>query len=170
MTAFVRTLVGVVLIVAVLAVGAIPPRVIVYPSPSPSPSVDVTPEPSPTDAFLSISGRATYYDASRNFAWYTQEPRAGAAKYNQEGSPYPFYGAASPALLKLRAFRWGREPYRVIVSNTKTHVSIVVWIVDTCACVGGGVIDLSPIAWKTLGDGKIPFSRGVQDVRVEILP
>lgn len=168
MTGFVRTLVGVVLIVAVLAVGAIPPRVIVYPSSSPS--VEITPEPSPTDAFLSISGRATYYDASRNFAWYTQESRAGAAKYNQEGSPYPFYGAASPALRKLRAFTWGDEPYRVIVSNTKTNVAIVVWIVDECACVGGSVIDLSPLAWKTLGEGKIPFSRGVQDVRVEILP
>ena len=170
MTAFARTLVGVVLIAAVLAVGTIPPRVIVYPSPSPSPSVEVTPEPSPTQGFLSISGRATIYDATKNNAWYTRAPRAGAAKYNQEGSPYPFYGAASPALRKLRAFSWGREPYRVIVTNAKTNVSIVVWIVDTCACVGGGVIDLSPLAWKTLGAGKIPFSRGVQDVRVEILP
>jgi rare lipoprotein A (peptidoglycan hydrolase) len=52
----------------------------------------------------------------------------------------------------------------------KTNVSIIVWIVDTCACGGGSVIDLSPLAWKTLGAGKIPFSRGVQDVRVEILP
>ena len=170
MSGFVRTLVGVALIVAVLAVGAVPPRVIVYPSPSPSPTVEVTPEPSPTDAFLSISGRATYYDASRNFAWYTRAPRAGSEKYHQDGAPYPFYGAASPALRKLRAFRWGREPYRVIVSNTKTNVAIVVWIVDECACVGGSVIDLSPLAWKTLGAGKIPFSRGVQDVRVEILP
>ena len=170
MSGFVRTLVGVALIVAVLAVGAVPPRVIVYPSPSPSPTVEITPEPSPTDAFLSISGRATYYDATRNGAWYTRVPRAGAEKYHQDGAPYPFYGAASPALLKLRAFRWGREPYRVIVSNTKTNVAIVVWIVDTCSCVGGSVIDLSPLAWKTLGDGKIPFSRGVQDVRVEILP
>jgi hypothetical protein len=166
MTGFVRTIVGIVLIVAVLGIGAIHPRVTVYPSPL----VEITPEPSPTDAFLSITGRATYYDASRNGAWYTRKPRAGSEKYHQEGSPYPFYGAASPALRELRPFRWGDEPYRVIVSNLKTHTAIVVWIVDECACVGGGVIDLSPLAWKTLGEGKIPFSRGVQDVRVEILP
>jgi hypothetical protein len=166
MTGFVRTLFGFVLIVVVLGIGAIYPRVTVYPSPS----VEITSEPSPTDAFLSITGRATYYDASRNGAWYTRKPRAGSKKYHQDGAPYPFYAAASPALRKLRPFRWGDEPYRVIVSNTKTNVSIVVWIVDECACVGGGVIDLSPLAWKTLGEGKISFSRGVQDVRVEILP
>ena len=168
MSGFVRTLVGVVLIVAVLGIGAIPPKVVVLPTPSPT--ATPTPEPSPTNAFLSITGRATYYDATRNGAWFTREARPGSEKYHQDGAPYPFYAAASPALRKLRPFRWGSEPYRVIVSNTKTNVAIIVWIVDECACVGGSVIDLSPLAWKTLGAGKIPFSRGVQDVRVEILP
>lgn len=168
MSGFVRTLVGVVLIVAVLGIGAIPPKVVVLPTPSPT--AIPTPEPSPTNAFLSITGRATYYDATRNGAWFTREARPGSEKYHQDGAPYPFYAAASPALRKLRPFKWGSKPYRVIVSNLRTNVAIVAWIVDECACVGGGVIDLSPLAWKTLGAGKIPFSRGVQDVRVEILP
>ena len=137
------------------------------PFPTPIPTVEPTPVPSP--AYATLTGFATFYDASKNFAWYTQPVRKNAAKYHQDGAPFIYYAAASPQLRAVRMFKWGREPYRVIVSNPNTGISIVAWVVDTCACVGGSLIDLAPVAWKALAGGA-PLSRGVQPVVVEVLP
>lgn len=137
------------------------------PSPTPTPTVEATPPVSL--AFPTLTGFATFYDASKNFAWYTQAVRKNAAKYHQDGAPYVYYAAASPQLRALRMFKWGWEPYRVIVSNPKTGIAIVAWVVDECACVGGSLIDLAPIAWREIAGGA-PLSRGVQPVVVEVLP
>ena len=141
------------------------------PSPTPIPTVEPTPTttPTPTTAFPTLTGFATFYDATRNHAWFTQAPRKNAAKYHQDGAPFVYYAAASPRLRAVRMFKWGWEPYRVIVSNPNTGIAIVAWVVDECACVGGSLIDLAPAAWKAIAGGA-PLSRGVQPVVVELLP
>jgi len=124
-------------------------------------------EPTAEPALKQLVGKATFYDATRNHAWYTQAPRKNAAKYHQTGGPFVYYAAASPRLRALRMFKWGQEPYRVIVSNEKTGVAIIAWVVDTCACVGGSIIDLSPEGFTALGVG---LKMGIQKVRVTVLP
>jgi hypothetical protein len=138
-------------------------------TPSPTPTPTVEPTPAPTTPFPTLTGFATYYDATRNGAWFTQSPRKNAAKYNQEGAPFVYYAAASPRLRAVRMFKWGWEPYRVIVSNPNTGIAVVAWVVDECACVGGALIDLAPVAWKEISGGA-PFGRGIQPVIVEVLP
>jgi hypothetical protein len=138
-------------------------------TPSPTPTPTVEPTPAPSTAFPTLTGFATYYDATRNGAWFTQSPRKNAAKYNQEGAPFVYYAAASPRLRAVRMFKWGWEPYRVIVSNPNTGIAVVAWVVDECACVGGALIDLAPVAWKEISGGA-PFGRGIQPVIVEVLP
>lgn len=116
-----------------------------------------------------LRGRATYFDATMNNAWYTRS-QPGSAYYHQDGGPYRYYAAASPALRAIAPFHWGAPPYRVIVTNRRLNISIVAWVVDECACVGGGIIDLAPEAWWAVGgSGATPFSRGVIDVEVELL-
>ena len=129
-----------------------------------------TPHP-PSDDYSvrTIEGVATWFDATKNHAWYTQAPRKGAKFRNQDGAPYKFYAAAGPLLRKLAPFDWGEKPYRVVLTNLKTNISIVVWVVDTCGCRGGSqekLIDLSPAAFTALGVG---LGRGIQKVRAEIL-
>ena len=137
------------------------------PSPTPFPTIEATPTSS--TALPTLTGFATFYDATRNGAWFTQSPRKNAAKYNQEGAPFVYYAAASPRLRAVRMFKWGWEPYRVIISNPKTGIAIIAWVVDECACVGGALIDLAPVAWKEISGGA-PFGRGIQPVVVEVLP
>ena len=153
--------------VSLLAFHAMAPTPNATPSPSVIPTVEVTPEA--TDSLPTLTGFATFYDATRNHAWFTQAPRKNAAKYKQDGGPFVFYAAASPRLRAVRMFKWGWEPYRVIVSNPKTGIAIIAWVVDECACVGGSLIDLAPAAWKAIAGGA-PLSRGVQPVVVEVLP
>lgn len=103
---------------------------------------------------------ATWYDATRNRAWYTQEPRPGAASRNQDGGPYRYYAA-------VYGFRWGDRPYQLDVCRTDLPDRCVrVWVVDWCGCSkrrpGRGAIDLSPAAFLRLG----PLSRGVLPVRI----
>jgi hypothetical protein len=118
---------------------------------------------------LRLRGRATFYDATKNNAWYTRST-PGSAYYHQDRGPYLFYAAASPALRAIAPFRWGGPPYRVVITNLRLNLSIVAWVVDECACVGGGIIDLSPQAWWAIGgSGMTPFSRGIIDVEVEVL-
>jgi rare lipoprotein A (peptidoglycan hydrolase) len=114
---------------------------------------------------LTIDGIATWYDASKNYAWYTRDPRANAARYNQEGAPYPFYVAAGPELRALKPFKWGDKPYRVSIYNYKTKKEIIGWVVDVCVCKR--LVDLSPAAFSALG---VPLGRGIQKVKVTILP
>ncbi len=120
------------------------------------------PEPTATaePLVLSVKGKATFFDAERDgqSTWYVREG-------------YQFYAAAGPALRKIRDFRWGKKPYRVIVENLKNGKAIVAWVVDWCQCRGQTnnekLVDLSPAAFVALG---VPLGNGVQKVRVTVLP
>ena len=119
------------------------------------------PEPTPVATpILSVVGKATGYDATKNNAWYTRGDK-----------PTLFYAAAGPALRALKDFRWGKKPYRIIVENLKNGKAIVAWVVDWCQCRGQTgnekLVDLSPAAFVALG---IPLGNGVQRVRVTVLP
>jgi len=120
------------------------------------------PEPSPvaTPLVQSANGKATWYDATKNNAWYTRGDK-----------PTLFYAAAGPALRALKDFKWGKKPYRIIVENLKNGKAIVAWVVDWCQCRGQTgnekLVDLSPAAFTALGVG---LNMGVQRVRVTVLP
>ena len=120
------------------------------------------PEPTATaeSLVLSVKGKATWFDAQRDgqSTWYVREG-------------YQFYAAAGPALRKIKDFRWGKKPYRIIVENLKNGRAIVAWVVDWCQCRGQTnnekLVDLSPAAFVALG---VPLGNGVQKVRVTVLP
>jgi len=120
------------------------------------------PEPTPvaTPLLLSAKGKATWYDATKNSAWYTLGDK-----------PTLFYAAAGPALRAIKNFRWGKKPYRIIVENLKNGKAIVAWVVDWCQCRGQTgnekLVDLSKAAFVALG---VPLGNGVQRVRVTVLP
>lgn len=120
------------------------------------------PEPgsSAESVVQSVNGKATWYDATKNSAWYTRGEK-----------PTLFYAAAGPALRALKDFRWGKKPYRIIVENLKNGKAIVAWVVDWCQCRGQKnnekLVDLSPAAFVALG---VPLGNGVQKVRVTVLP
>ena len=115
---------------------------------------------SPAPPGLSARGKATWYDATKNNAWYTLGKK-----------PTLFYAAAGPALRKIKDFRWGKKPYRIIVENLKNGKAIVAWVVDWCQCRGQTgnekLVDLSPAAFEALG---VTLGRGVQGVKVTVLP
>jgi len=108
----------------------------------------------------SVKGKATWYDATKNNAWYTRGDK-----------PTLFYAAAGPALREIKNFRWGKKPYRIIVENLKNGKTIVAWVVDWCQCRGQTdnekLVDLSPAAFTALG---VELYMGVQRVRVTVLP
>lgn len=108
----------------------------------------------------SVKGRATWFDATKNNAWYTRGDK-----------PTLFYAAAGPALRKIKDFRWGKKPYRIIVENLSSGKAIVAWVVDWCQCRGQTnnekLVDLSPAAFTALG---VDLNMGVQRVRVTVLP
>ena len=118
------------------------------------------PTPAPTLEITSTIGKATWYDATKNNAWYTRGDK-----------PTLFYAAAGPALRQIKDFRWGKKPYRIIVENLKNGKAIVAWVVDWCQCRGQTnnekLVDLSPAAFVALG---VPLENGVQKVRVTVLP
>ena len=118
------------------------------------------PTPAPTLEITSAIGKATFYDATKNHAWYTRGDK-----------PTLFYAAAGPALRQIKDFRWGKKPYRIIVENLKNGKAIVAWVVDWCQCRGQTnnekLVDLSPAAFEALG---VPLKNGVQKVRVTVLP
>lgn len=141
---------------------------------APEPSATPTPAQTTPAPSWELKGIATWYDATRNGAWFTQAPRPGAAKRNQDGAPYAFYAAASPALRALAPFKWGAEPYAVRITNTRNGRSIIAWVVDECGCKGRAadpsdnpVVDLSPAAFTALG---IPLGRGIQAVTITPAP
>lgn len=129
---------------------------------------------------LFASGKASWYDASKNNAWYTRETEWGA--------PVEFYAAAGPDLRALvqelyaTKINWGVTMWRkfaakgirpqFIVTSVATGKSIVVTVTDWCGCYSGTlkdksddkIVDLSPEAFVALG---LPLSRGVLDVIIE---
>ena len=120
------------------------------------------PEATPVIAPVSnsVKGKATWYDATKNNAWYTQGEK-----------PTLFYAAAGPALREIKDFRWGKKPYRIIVENLRNGKAIVAWVVDWCGCRAKTdnekLVDLSPAAFTALG---VDLNMGVQRVRVTVLP
>jgi len=143
-----------------LAVSTRPVIAPVLPSPSPSPVMIDQPE---TPTGITITGIATWYDASRNYAWYTTGSDA-----------VDFYGAASPYLRSLRDFRYGGKQYRVIIRSHLTGREVVVVVTDTCSCYGRRdvigdepLIDLAPAVWQALG---VRLGRGIMAIDLTILP
>ena len=108
----------------------------------------------------SAKGKATWYDATKNNAWYTRGD-----------NPTLFYAAAGPALREIKNFKWGKKPYRIRVENLKNGKAIVAWVVDWCQCRGQTdnekLVDLSMAAFTALG---VDLNMGVQRVRVTVLP
>lgn len=130
--------------------------------------VQPTAQPTEQPATQTIRGVATWYDATKNGAWYTRKTD-GKMTANQQGGPYAFYAAAGPALRNVKKFAWGMEPYRAIVTSVKTGRSIVVWVVDWCQCREGAnekTIDLAPEAFEALG---LPLGHGVMKVRITVI-
>jgi hypothetical protein len=128
----------------------LPPRVVIADQP-------------PVPAAVTVTGIATWYDASRNGAWYTRGTDA-----------VDFYGAASPYLRSLRNFRWGGAQYRVIIRSHLTGREVVVVVTDTCSCYGRRdvvgdepLIDLAPAVWDALG---VRLGRGIMAIDLTILP
>jgi len=143
-------------IIATAIVLTFPVRDLVLPdSFKPEPTASVEPSV-PTQ---SVTGKATWYDATKNSAWYTQGDK-----------PTLFYAAAGPALRDIKNFRWGKKPYRIIVENLRNGKAIVAWVVDWCQCRGQSnnekLVDLAPAAFKALG---VPLRHGVQRVRVTVI-
>jgi hypothetical protein len=122
------------------------------------------PEISTPEPLRSIDGVATWYDATKNNAWYTRVTKWGPIIH--------YYAAAGPA---ARALIGDDNPYHehyeVDVTNRLNGRRIRVTIVDWCSCSSGRdwekAIDLSPAAFKALG---LPLSRGIAPVTITLLP
>ena len=137
--------------------------ILAFPTAPSAPQLGDSFKPEPTSVatpILSVVGKATWYDATKNDAWYTRGDK-----------PTLFYAAAGPALRALKDFKWGKKPYRIIVENLKNGKAIVAWVVDWCQCRGQTgnekLVDLSQAAFVALG---VPLGNGVQRVRVTVLP
>jgi hypothetical protein len=121
------------------------------------------PEVPPALPAPSIEGIATWYDATKNHAWYTRKTKLG--------DPIVFYAAAGS---KLRDLLGDPNPYHesyaIRITSLKTGISVDAWVVDWCSCSKGKpnekLIDLSPELFQALG---FSLSRGIQPVRVEII-
>lgn len=125
-----------------------------------------------------INGVASWYDATKNNAWYTTD--------TVWGKSVKFYGAAGPKLRKMiedfyetdigGSAYWQRLAGRdnrpvVLITSKKTGESIRVTITDWCGCRGGKegpeddkIIDLSPKAFEALG---LPLEVGIMKVTIE---
>ena len=148
----------------VLVTMLISPQVATAAGPVPLPVV-IADQPAVPPA-TEVRGVMSWYDATRNWAWYTQAPRKNAAKYNQDGAPYTYYAAAGPELREVKDFRWGWEPYPIRITSTKTGKSIIAWIVDECICTK--LVDVAPAAFKALGLRL--HADGIGNVIIEVYP
>lgn len=110
-----------------------------------------------------LTGIATWYDASKNHAWYTRT--------TNEGPPVKLYAAAGPGLRKHTPNKWRMKPYHIIVKSVKTGKAVDVWIVDWCGCYGTSksgderLVDLAPAVWKELG---VRLGLGIMKVEIII--
>jgi hypothetical protein len=151
-------------VVALSGTIPLPKPAVVEPSPSPTPEVAIK-------DIVTLEGIATWYDATKNNAWYTRTK--GNFESNQRGGPYPFYGAAGPELRKMKNFVYNKEPYQILVTSTLTKRTVVVWVVDWCSCKGvkkdpkdDRIVDLAPAVWEALGVG---LHRGIMKVEISLL-
>ena len=111
-----------------------------------------------------LIGRATWYDATKNSAWYTRP--------NKWGKAVKLYAAAGPALRRVIGHKYMRKPYAIWVKSKKTGIEVKVWVVDWCGCWGRKndpldtrLIDLAPAVWEKLG---VPLGQGVMKVEIRI--
>ena len=108
----------------------------------------------------SVGGKATWYDATKNNAWYTRAP------WDLE-----FYAAVGPKIRALKGFKW-RQPWRIMIRSLATGKAKIVWVTDWCQCRENSnnekLVDLSPALWQWLCECSL--SRGVQQVQVTLLP
>lgn len=111
-----------------------------------------------------LIGRATWYDATKNNAWYTRP--------NKWGKAVKLYAAAGPALRRVIGHKYMRKPYAIWVKSKKTGIEVKVWVVDWCGCWGRKndpldtrLIDLAPAVWEKLG---VPLGQGVMKVEIRI--
>jgi len=111
-----------------------------------------------------LVGRATWYDATKNNAWYTQP--------NKGGKAVKLYAAAGPALRRVIGHKYMRKPYPIWVRSKKTGIEVKVWVVDWCGCWGRKndpmdtrLIDLAPAIWEKLG---VPLGQGVMKVEIRL--
>ena len=110
-----------------------------------------------------LTGIATWYDASKNHAWYTRTTK--------HGPPIKFYASAGPELRQYTPNSYLMKPYHIIVKSVKTGRVIDVWIVDWCGCYGRTksghrtVVDFAPAVWKALG---VPLNVGIMAVEITI--
>jgi len=125
-----------------------------------------------------VVGVASWYDASKNNAWYTVE--------TQWGKPVKFYAAAGPELRRFiedfyetdiggsgywqRLAEKDKRP-RLRITSKKTGESVVVIVTDWCGCHGGSdgkqddkIIDLAPAVFDALG---VPLESGIMKVTIE---
>ncbi|CAB4175109.1 hypothetical protein UFOVP1131_101 [uncultured Caudovirales phage] len=128
-----------------------------------------------------ISGLATWYDASRNGAWYTRK--------SEWGKPVVFYAAAGPALRSMIEdlsggnIKWGVSTWinmaksssrpKFLLTSKKTGKSVIIIATDWCGCQGRAssktdtrVVDLSPDVWAALG---VDLGLGVMRVTIEVI-
>lgn len=144
-----------------LAAGCAAPAQLPEPVPSVAPSYGPPATATPVEH---IHGVATWYDASKNHAWYTRETKWGPR--------IEYYAAAGPA---VRALIGDDNPYHehytVDVTNRLNGRRIRVVIVDWCSCSSGRpwekAIDLSPAAFQALG---LSLGRGIAPVTISLLP
>ena len=136
----------------------------------PAPPTESYGPPAPVSSVLLV-GIATWYDASRNNAWYTRK--------SAWGSSVKFYAAAGPSFRALlsrlagQKLRMGVGYWRTlakagtrpefILTSPRTGMSITVVITDTCTCTR--MIDLSPAAFVALG---LPIGVGINKVEVRL--
>jgi hypothetical protein len=111
-----------------------------------------------------LRGIATWFDATKNHAWYTRKNRWGKA--------IKYYIAAGPALRKLIPNKWLMKPVAVRITSRLTGKSVIAYVVDWCSCGGyrkdpkdTRVADLAPALFKKLG---LSLGRGIMNVVITL--
>lgn len=114
----------------------------------------------------SLTGPATWFDATKNHAWYTRA--------NKWGKRIKFYVAAGPALREYIPNKWLMKPVAIKITSLKTGKSVIAYVVDWCSCWGvvknpndDRVADLAPAIWNALG---VRLGIGVTKIKIELAP
>lgn len=151
----------------ILTAAWITPFELAEPSPEPTytaPTIANEPAIPTPEPLESVDGVASWYDATKNNAWYTRVTKWGPKIH--------YYAAAGPAARELIGDdNPYHEHYEVDVTNRINGITIRVTIVDWCSCSSGRpgekAIDLSPEAFKALG---LRLSRGIAPVTITLVP
>jgi hypothetical protein len=111
-----------------------------------------------------LRGIATWFDATKNHAWYTRQ--------NKWGKAITYYIAAGPALRHVIPNKWLMKPVAVRITSRLTGKSVIAYVVDWCGCLGAAkdpndtrVADLAPALFQKLG---LRLGRGIMDVVITL--